>query len=590
MITKPKAKKFRIRRSDGFGNTPSASTGADTTNGDATGPQKSSAAPMGMVVASGAGPDQTRISGGTPGTSAQTGRPVGLGAMPGQPTARSGSIETPAQIAAGTDIDQIRQEGLTGRQLRMARRVAQKHGLAVTSDFDAVRQLRTRGIDPFERSTILELVGPSAEASAGFGIPDDGSEVGAPLGRIQLPQTIPQKGREVGPQIKGNTAESRASEILKIQRDIARRRRKAITLLFSRLAMFVLLPTFLAGYYFYVIATPMYTTKTEFVIQQAEATGGIGGLGGLFQGTGFATSQDSITVQSYLTSRSAMLRLDADHNFRDHFSNPDIDPIQRLAADAGSEDMFKVYSKRISLGYDPTEGILKMEVTATDPATSQRFAEALVAYAEEQVDQLTARLRDDQMQGALQSYQEAEQRRTDALAELLRIQTEVAVIDPIGETAAILAQISTLESERQRKVLELASLQSATRPNEGRVNAVKGEIGAFEQLIGELRDRMTGSNANGTTQAQKNTELRIAEENYQFQTVMVQQALAAMEAARLEANRQVRYLSLGVEPVAPDSPTYPRAFEDTAISFLIFSGIYLMLSLTTAILREQVSS
>jgi capsular polysaccharide transport system permease protein len=52
----------------------------------------------------------------------------------------------------------------------------------------------------------------------------------------------------------------------------------------------------------------------------------------------------------------------------------------------------------------------------------------------------------------------------------------------------------------------------------------------------------------------------------------------------------VRYLSTGVRPVAPDEPTYPRAFENTLLAFLIFSGIYLMLSLTASILREQVSS
>ena len=54
----------------------------------------------------------------------------------------SGAVDSADTVSAETDIDAIRQEGLTGRQLRMARRVAQKTGLAVTSDFDAVRQLR----------------------------------------------------------------------------------------------------------------------------------------------------------------------------------------------------------------------------------------------------------------------------------------------------------------------------------------------------------------------------------------------------------------------------------------------------------------
>jgi capsular polysaccharide transport system permease protein len=63
-----------------------------------------------------------------------------------------------------------------------------------------------------------------------------------------------------------------------------------------------------------------------------------------------------------------------------------------------------------------------------------------------------------------------------------------------------------------------------------------------------------------------------------------------MELSRIEANRQVRYLSLGVEPIAPDEATYPRAFENTLVALLIFSGIYLMIALTAAVLREQVTS
>jgi capsular polysaccharide transport system permease protein len=46
---------------------------------------------------------------------------------------------------------------------------------------------------------------------------------------------------------------------------------------------------------------------------------------------------------------------------------------------------------------------------------------------------------------------------------------------------------------------------------------------------------------------------------------------------------------MGVHPVAPDQPTYPRAFENTILAFLVFAGIYLMISLTASILREQVS-
>ena len=58
----------------------------------------------------------------------------------------------------------------------------------------------------------------------------------------------------------------------------------------------------------------------------------------------------------------------------------------------------------------------------------------------------------------------------------------------------------------------------------------------------------------------------------------------------MEANRQVRYLTVSVNPVPSEEPSYPRSFENTILAFLLFAGIYLMISLTASILREQVSS
>ena len=225
------------------------------------------------------------------------------------------------------------------------------------------------------------------------------------------------------------------------------------------------------------------------------------------------------------------------------------------------------------------------QVIAADPATSQEFSEALITYAEEQVDQLTLRPREDSMAGARASYEEAEQRRAEALATWLKIQEDVQQIDPIGETSARTAQISTLETQRQQLQLELQTRLNVRRPNEAQVSSLRSQIEGIETLIGQLRSEMTNDTVIGGSLASKNTELRTAEENYTFQTLQVQAAQTQMEAARTEASRQVRYLLVGVEPVAPDEPTYPRAF-----ALLIFAGIYLMLSLTASILREQVSS
>jgi len=496
------------------------------------------------------------------------------------PKRSNGEDDAPKSVAE--QLDDIRNEGLTGRQLRMARRVAQKQGLTANSDYDAIRLLRDAGIDPFKRSNMLELVVTEAETV------EDQSAARKPQS-TSAPPSSPEPAAIAAKQVPSTIVSEvdRSADIMQIQRDIARRRRKRGMFLAARLAAFVLLPTIIAGYYFYAVATPMYATKSEFVIQQAEPSGG-GSLGGLFSGTGFATSQDSISVQAYLQSLGAMIRLDEDVGFKSHFSQDDIDVLQRIEADSSNADAYKLYKEHVRIGYDPTEGLLRLEVIAADPETSAKFSEKLIGYAEEQIDNLTARLRSDQMSGAEQSRLDANNKMIAAQQRIVELQERLGVFNPESEVQAIFGQISQLEGELLTERLTLQSFLGNRRPNEAKVSASNNKIAELEKLIAEKRAQLTESSEKSGSLARVSGELLVAQQDLETRQALLAQAESQFESARLEANRQVRYLSVGVNPVPPDEPTYPRAFENTVLAFLIFSGIYLMLSLTASILREQV--
>ena len=109
---------------------------------------------------------------------------------------------------------------------------------------------------------------------------------------------------------------------------------------------------------------------------------GGGGLMGMISGGGGGGLSDGSSVQSYLTSIEAMIRLDQDHNFIAHYSDPAIDPLARHNADASNEEAFKVFKKSVKIGYDPTEGLVNMEVIAASPDASVEFSNALINYAE----------------------------------------------------------------------------------------------------------------------------------------------------------------------------------------------------------------
>ena len=502
-------------------------------------------------------------------------------AMPPAPT---GQISSTRETGAAQTIDDIRKEGLTGRQLRMARRLAQKHGLAPISDFDAVRLLRAKGIDPFERSNILELV--STDTTDGLKAPMRSS--GAEDERAQLPQTVPA-GRQMLPATELSPADRRAAEITEIQRDIGRRRRRKLILLVSRLLAFVMLPTVIVGYYYYAIATPMYSTHSEFLILSADGSGGAaGGLGGLIPSQ-FATGQDAIATQSYLQSKDAMLRLDRDVGFRAHFSQPWVDPLQRLAPGASNEKAHKLYKKYIKLGYDPTEGVIRMEVATADPAVSALFSERLIDYAEERVDELSQEKRRDAVKTAGVSLDEAKAERRAAQERLVRLQ-EGSILDPEGEIAAIRQLISSVELQLQEKQLALNTQLNNTRPNASRVDAMRSEIEVLQAEYDKQNARLTEVTEGQTSLASQAADIQIAQADLATADMVLQAALESKRQSEIEANKQVRYLTVSVKPVASQDPSYPRAFENTLLAFLIFTGIYLMISLTASILREQVTS
>ncbi len=526
MSTMPRARKYRIRPDDGF-NRPGATVPEALPEGPAAAPQEDAESPM--------------------------------------------LLETRAP--ARNDPQPADETRPTGRQLRMARRIALRHGIKAATDQQAVEALRKRGIDPFERANMLQLVpGESAGDAADLPVPH----------RAAPPP--PQ------PVVPVSSDDQRAGEIIRIQRDIARRRRRRLMLLATRLLFFIGLPTLLAGLYYYRIATPMYATKSQLIIQQASpAEGSIGGLGGLFSSTGIATQEDMTTVQAYLLSRAAFRRLDEDLDFSGHFAAEDVDPLQRLEVDGSQEQAYRLYKRKVKIGFDPTEGFIKMEVIAADPEVSLAFSEALIGYAEEWVDQLTGRLRRDQMAGAEASYTNADGRMRDSQRRVVELQERLGVVSADAEVSNSYAQIGALETELRSERMRLDRLRLNDRPNPTRVAVIEANIARLQREIDTVRENLTSDGVEDASLARATAELQVAQQDLVTRQLMLQQSAQQLETARIEANRQVRYLSTPVPPLAPDEPTYPRAFENTILAFLVFAGIYLMVSLTAAILREQVS-
>jgi len=169
------------------------------------------------------------------------------------------------------------------------------------------------------------------------------------------------------------------------------------------------------------------------------------------------------------------------------------------------------------------------------------------------------------------------------------LQEQSSVLSGEVELSLISQQIGALEAELTQTTLGLQELRSNPRPNQARVEQMERRENALRAQITALRGSMTRDSEDGISLARAQSQLITAEAEVQTREMLRAQAMQQLEQARIDVSRQLRYLALSVEPIAPDEATYPRKLENSAVAFLIFLGIYLFVSMTASVLREQIS-
>ena len=367
---------------------------------------------------------------------------------------------------------------------------------------------------------------------------------------------------------------------------MTRRRRRLIQKLILRLSIFILLPTLAAGYYYSFIATPMYATDTAFQITTGDSTNP--SSPSMFGGGQFATTPDAIAVQTYLQSKEAMIHLQDNEGFKATFSDPTIDWWQRLPTEASFEETYKTYLKHIKIAFDPTEGMINMEISSPSPELSVLFSKALLTYAEQKIDGLSQRKQENQLSDARKSLATAEDARVDAQRHLIALQ-QSTLLDPEAYATSLRAQISGLEEKALQKTIELQAFLDNANPNSSRVAGLRAEIQRLQNAKRETEAKMIAQMPNGMTLPELLARLQMAASDVATRDLMLQSALEQLRATQIQATSQSRYLTVAVEPIAPQDPAYPRHIHDTLLVFLILSGVYLIISITASILREQIS-
>jgi capsular polysaccharide transport system permease protein len=349
----------------------------------------------------------------------------------------------------------------------------------------------------------------------------------------------------------------------------------------------VILPTLLAGIYYGLIASDIYISESRFIVRSPQRPTQSGFLGSFLQGTGISRAQDdTFAVHDFIVSRDALRQLDQKLGLGTMFSRPEIDFLDRFGAlewDTSFETLYRYYKKRVGVEYDSTSSISVLRVSAFAAQDANRINELLLGMSEQLVNQMSERARQDIVRYAEGEVDLAEHRAADAALALAGFRNRNVVVDPEKQSTFQLQQVSKLQDELISTRTQVAQLK-AVSPDSSQIMILQTKIDTLQTAIDAETAKVAGrtGSLSGKAAAYERVELE-----REFADKQLGIALAALEAARNEAQHQQLYLERIVQPNLPDIAIEPRRFRSVVIVFLLGLLAWGILSLLVASIREH---
>ena len=359
----------------------------------------------------------------------------------------------------------------------------------------------------------------------------------------------------------------------------------------------VVVPTVLAGVYYYKYASDQYVSEAHFIIQgnAAPKLDFLGALTGI-PGAGGGTS-DAMVIRDYLRSMDFLKDIQDVVDIRKHFSAPTIDEYARLPADASAEDLLEYWQQMAEVDHDLTSGISTIRITGFDPKTSQLLVATALKQSERLVNKLSDSLRTDALIMAEKEAAQAEKEVAAIRAETTRFREKQDVLDPAAQAGARIERaesarsgmVAQLQADLARAEAELAQLSTFLQPEALKVKNLQSKVNALRQQVAKEQATSSrqsqGQSRQVAVQLSKYTELQSRQA---FAEQLYQAKLGSLEQARLESARKQRYLTVTVQPNLPDEALKPERISGVLTVLLLSFLCWGIGSLSIAAIRDHV--
>ncbi|WP_246387409.1 capsule biosynthesis protein [Gluconacetobacter sacchari] len=349
----------------------------------------------------------------------------------------------------------------------------------------------------------------------------------------------------------------------------------------------VIVPNILLFLYLTCIATPQYISEAHFMVRGEHSMSGLPLTMMLQSGAGESvTSDDTFAVQDYLVSRDAMGLLLRNNDLAQVFSRKEADFLARFPnwySRRDLESFYKYYKRHIKAQIDADTSLSVLTVRTFSADDSQRIAKALIAAAEDLVNEINRRQRANLVDAAQKEVTETLGQIRDLQTRLASFRNTSAMIDPERQSVPLVSTQYALQSLLTATQMRLDQTRQ-TAPDSPAIAVYQQQINILRKELETASARLTGDPNSLVPQLTEYDSLTI-------QRQILQQVLASevasLQSAKSRADHQMVFLEEVTQPDKPDYPTYPPTIKVMAISILCFYGVYVMARLLTAGAREH---
>lgn len=335
------------------------------------------------------------------------------------------------------------------------------------------------------------------------------------------------------------------------------------------------LPTLVAGVYYSAIASDLYMSEVKFIVRGPDKAPPTA-ISAMLSSGSAPVSEDTYAVHDYLLSRDLVRRLDREDGLRALLSRPEGDFVSRFPGIRfwrnDFEALYDAYSRFVSVEIDATTGVSTLQIKAYRPEDAQRIADALLTFSEQLINQLNERARHDAVAVFQREVDATEGDIAKIQAQLTKYRIQQNMLDPKSASAGpleLLAQENAQLATAKGRLAELAR----NAPHSPQIPLMRTRIAAIEKLIAEERAKITGGNDSIATSLSEYERLDVQR---RLSEKVLASALASLESARLQAQRQQLYLDTIAQPNLADYPLYPKrvaSFATIVATCLLAYGI-----------------